>query len=144
MVAAPLVVVIVAPGFLGDGGDFDLATLMLRFTFPYLLFVSLTAFAGGILNTYGRFGVPAFTPVILNVVLISAAIWLSPRLEEPGMALAYGVFARGRHPAAVPAAVPCTYQSDAKARSGMPKHDGVKRAFKLMVPAIFRLVCRPD
>ena len=67
-----LLVLIVAPGFVSDGGDFDLAALMLRFTFPYLFFVSLTAFAGGILNTCGRFGVPAFTPVILNVVLIAA------------------------------------------------------------------------
>ena len=64
---------------------------MLRFTFPYLFFVSLTAFAGGILNTYGRFAVPAFTPVILNIVLITGAIWLAPLLDEPGMALAYAV-----------------------------------------------------
>ena len=55
-----------------QGADFDLAALMLRFTFPYLFFVSLTAFAGGVLNTYGRFSVPAFTPVLLNVVLIVA------------------------------------------------------------------------
>ena len=78
-----------------DGGDFDLAALMLRFTFPYLFFVSLTAFAGGVLNTYGRFGVPAFTPVILNVVLIAAAIWAAPLLEQPIMALAYAVFVAG-------------------------------------------------
>ncbi len=95
VVAAPILVLLVAPGFVGAGGDFDLATLMLRFTFPYLFFVSLTAFAGGILNTYGRFGVPAFTPVILNVVLIAAAIWWSPRLDEPGMALAYAVLIAG-------------------------------------------------
>ena len=69
VIGAPLLVLIVAPGFVSDGGDFDLAALMLRFTFPYLFFVSLTAFAGGIFNTYGRFGVPAFTPVMLNVVL---------------------------------------------------------------------------
>jgi putative peptidoglycan lipid II flippase len=95
VIAAPVLVAIVAPGFIGDDGRFELATMMLRFTFPYLLFVSLTAFAGGILNTYGRFAVPAFTPVILNVVLIAAAIWWAPALEEPGMALAYGVFVAG-------------------------------------------------
>ncbi len=59
VIGAPLLVLIVAPGFVGEGGDFDLASLMLRFTFPYLMFVSLTAFAGGILNTYGKFAVPA-------------------------------------------------------------------------------------
>ena len=95
VVAAPLLVAVVAPGFIGSDGRFDLATLMLRFTFPYLFFVSLTAFAGGILNTYGRFAVPAFTPVILNIVLIAGAIWLAPLLEEPGMALAYAVLVAG-------------------------------------------------
>src|SRR5690606_19539093 len=95
VIAAPLLVLIVAPGFVGDDGRFDVATAMLRFTFPYLFFVSLTAFAGGILNTYGRFAAPAFTPVILNVVLIASAMWLSPRLADPGMALAWGVFIAG-------------------------------------------------
>ena len=57
---------------------------MLRLTFPYLFFISLTAFAGGILNAHDRFAVPAFTPVILNIVMIAGAVWLSPRLAEPG------------------------------------------------------------
>ena len=95
VIAAPVLVAIVVPGFIGDDGRFELSSLMLRFTFPYLFFVSLTAFAGGVLNTYGRFGVPAFTPVILNLVLIAGAVWLAPRLEEPGMALAYAVFVAG-------------------------------------------------
>ena len=136
VIAAPILVLIVAPGFVGAGGDFDLATLMLRFTFPYLFFVSLTAFAGGILNTYGRFGVPAFTPVILNVVLIAAAIWWSPRLEEPGMALAYAVFIAG--------ACQLVFQLPFLARiralprpKWAPRHEGVRRAVRLMVPAIF-------
>ncbi len=128
VVAAPLIVMIVAPGFIGEGGDLDLASLMLRFTFPYLLFVSLTAFAGGVLNTYGHFGVPAFTPVILNVVLISAAIWLAPALEQPGMALAYAVFIAG--------VLQLCFQLPFLARIGalprpkwFPGHAGVRRAF---------------
>lgn len=136
VVAAPALVLIVAPGFIGDGGDFDLATLMLRFTFPYLFFVSLTAFAGGILNTYGRFAVPAFTPVILNVVLIAAAVWVSPHLEQPGMALAYAVFVAGL--------VQLGFQVPFLKRIGTlprprwaPAHEGVRRAVKLMIPAIF-------
>jgi len=136
VVAAPLLVAIVAPGFIGEDGRFALATLMLRFTFPYLLFVSLTAFAGGILNTYGRFGVPAFTPVILNVVLIAAAIWLSPMLEEPGMALAYGVLAAGV--CQLLFQVPFLMRIRALPR---PKwafhHEGVRRVTRLMLPAIF-------
>ena len=136
VIAAPVLVLITAPGFIGDGGDFDLAALMLRFTFPYLLFVSLTAFAGGILNTYGRFAVPAFTPVILNVVLIAFAVWLSPQLEQPGMALAYAVFVAG--------VCQLLFQLPFLARirslpkpTWNPRHAGVKRAVKLMVPAIF-------
>ena len=136
VIAAPILVLIVAPGFVGDGGDLELASLMLRYTFPYLFFVSLTAFAGGILNTYGRFAVPAFTPVILNVVLIAFAIVLSPRLERPGMALAYAVFAAGILQLVFQ--LPFLAQINALPRPRWaPTHDGVRRAVKLMVPAIF-------
>ena len=136
VVAAPLLVAVVAPGFIGDDGRFELATLMLRFTFPYLFFVSLTAFAGGILNTYGRFAVPAFTPVILNIVLIAAAIYLAPLLEEPGMALAYAVFIAGFFQLLFQ--IPFLLRIRAMPR---PKwaaaHAGVRRVMKLMLPAIF-------
>ena len=136
VIAAPLLVAIVAPGFIGEDGRFELATMMLRFTFPYLFFVSLTAFAGGILNTYGRFGVPAFTPVILNVVLISAAIWLAPRLEDPGMALAYGVFFAGFLQLLFQ--VPFLMRIRALPRPKWAiRHAGVKRVMTLMLPAIF-------
>jgi putative peptidoglycan lipid II flippase len=136
VVAAPLLVAVVAPGFIGDDGRFELATLMLRFTFPYLFFVSLTAFAGGILNTYGRFAVPAFTPVILNIVLIAAAIYLAPLLREPGMALAYAVFVAGLFQLLFQ--IPFLLRIRALPR---PKwaaaHEGVRRVMKLMLPAIF-------
>jgi putative peptidoglycan lipid II flippase len=136
VIAAPLLVLLVAPGFVGESGDLDLAAVMLRFTFPYLFFVSLTAFAGGIMNTYGRFGVPAFTPVLLNVVLISAAIWLSPHLEQPIMALAYAVFIAGVIQLLFQ--LPFLAQIRALPRpKWAPQHEGVLRAFKLMVPAIF-------
>ena len=136
VIAAPLLVLVVAPGFVGDGGDLDLAAVMLRFTFPYLFFVSLTAFAGGILNTYGRFGVPAFTPVLLNIVLITAAVFLSPRLEQPIMALAYAVFIAGV--CQLLFQLPFLARIHALPRpKWAPQHAGVKRAFKLMLPAIF-------
>ena len=136
VIAAPLLVAVVAPGFVGADGRFDLATLMLRFTFPYLFFVSLTAFAGGILNTYDRFAVPAFTPVILNIVLIAGAIWLAPMLQEPGMALAYAVFVAGLLQLIFQ--IPFLLKIRALPR---PKwaihHEGVRRAGRLMLPAIF-------
>ena len=136
VIGAPVLVAIVAPGFIGDGGDFDLATMMLRFTFPYLFFVSLTAFAGGILNTYGRFAVPAFTPVILNIALIAAVYYWAPVLEEPGMALAYAVFVAG--------VVQLLFQIPFLLRiRALPRpkwnwrHEGVRRSMNLMLPAIF-------
>ena len=136
VIGAPILVAIVAPGFIGDGGDFDLATMMLRFTFPYLFFVSLTAFAGGILNTYGKFAVPAFTPVILNIALIAAVYFWAPQLEEPGMALAYAVFVAG--------VVQLLFQLPFLLRiRALPRpkfnwrHEGVRRSMNLMLPAIF-------
>ena len=136
VVAAPVLVAIVAPGFIGDGGDFDLATMMLRFTFPYLFFVSLTAFAGGILNTYGRFAATAFSPVILNVVLIAAVYYWAPHLDEPGMALAYAVFVAGILQLLFQ--LPFLMRIKALPRPRwQPTHDGVRRSMRLMLPAIF-------
>lgn len=136
VIAAPLIVLVVAPGFVGGGGDLDLAAMMLRFTFPYLFFVSLTAFAGGVLNTYGRFAVPAFTPVILNITLIAAAVWLERFVATPGMALAYAVSIAG--------VLQLAFQLPFLAKIGTmprprwaPGHDGVRRAVRLMLPAIF-------
>jgi putative peptidoglycan lipid II flippase len=136
VIAAPILVAIVAPGFIGDGGNFDLATMMLRFTFPYLFFVSLTAFAGGILNTYGRFAATAFTPVLLNVVLIAAVYWWAPKLEQPGMALAYGVLVAGILQLLFQ--IPFLVRIKALPRpKWRPSHAGVRRSMRLMLPAIF-------
>ncbi len=136
VVAAPLLVLVVAPGFVGDDGRFDIATLMLRFTFPYLFFVSMTAFAGGILNTYGKFAVPAFTPVLLNVSLIACAIWLSPTLDEPAMALAYAVFIAGL--AQLLFQMPFLFRLRLLPKPAWrPAHAGVRRVGRLMLPAIF-------
>ena len=95
MVFSPAIIFIFAPGFHDDAVRFDLAADMLRITFPYLLLISLTAFAGGILNTYGRFGASSFTPVLLNLTMIACAIWLAPLLTTPIMALAWGVLIAG-------------------------------------------------
>ena len=136
MLAAPLLVHVFAPGFDGDGGRHALASEMLRITFPYIAFISLTSLAGGVLNTWGRFAVPAFTPVLLNVCMIAAALWLSPRVDEPIVALAWGVCAAG--------AVQLLFQLPFLARIGMlvrPRlvrgHAGVRRVLKLMLPALF-------
>lgn len=133
---APILVMVFAPGFIGEGDRYPLAVDMLRFTFPYLFFISMTALAGGILNTYGRFAVPAFTPVLLNVVLILFAAYVAPGMERPGIGLAVGVFVAG--------AVQLAFQAPFLLRLGfLPRprwdyaHEGVRRILKLMGPAIF-------
>ena len=95
VIAAPLVVSILAPGFRASPEKYQLTVQILRITFPYLAFVSLVAMAAGILNSHDRFAVPAFTPVILNLCLIAAALWLAPALGNSGVALAWGVFVAG-------------------------------------------------
>lgn len=134
--AAPALIAIFAPGFIGEPERFGLATDMLRLTFPYLLFISLTAFAGGVLNSLGRFAVPALTPVLLNLVLIGAAVYAAPYFEKPIMALAWGVFFAGL--------AQLLFQLPALARVGMlvrPRWGwrgrGVQRVLKLMVPTLF-------
>ena len=93
VLAAAGVVWLFAPGFGDDPVKRALTVEMLRLTFPYLFFISLTAFAGGILNSWNRFAVPAFTPVLLNLSLIGCALFLAPQFAEDRMAvaLAWGV-----------------------------------------------------
>ncbi len=88
-------VVLFAPGFAGDHVRMSLAADMLRVTFPYLALISLTAFAGAMLNSFHRYAVPAFTPVLLNLTLIGAALFAAPMFSQPAMALAWGVFVAG-------------------------------------------------
>ena len=109
---------------------------MLRFTFPYLLFVSLTALAGAILNSYGRFAVPAFTPVLLNVSLIAFAILVAPRMAQPTVALAIGVFVAGI--AQLAFQLPFLARLKLLPRPRFRRsHPGVRRIGALMLPAIF-------
>ncbi len=136
IIAAPLFIFVFASGFTTTEGKFELAVDMLRITFPYLLLISLTAMAGGVLNTYHRFTVPAFTPVLLNFSLIACAIWLSPQLEQPVVALAWGVFIAG--------IVQLLFQLPFLMKLKLlprPKlnwqHAGVKKIIKLMVPTLF-------
>jgi len=81
-----------------DGPDaykFELASTMLKITFPYLWFITFTALSGAILNTLGKFAVAAFTPVFLNVAIIGSALFISPKLAQPEFGLAVGVFLGG-------------------------------------------------
>ncbi|HEX4584207.1 MAG TPA: murein biosynthesis integral membrane protein MurJ [Burkholderiaceae bacterium] len=95
VVAAPALVVLVASGFLKTPAVFDLATLLTRWMFPYILCMSLVACAAGALNTFGHFAVPAVTPVLLNVSMIALTVLAAPYVHPPILALAIGVLVGG-------------------------------------------------
>ena len=135
VIAAPIIITVFAPGFLSDQPKFDLAVELLRWTFPYLFFISLTALAGAILNAYGRFWVPAFTPVLLNLSLIGMAVWVAPELDEPVMALAWGVFLAGVVQLAFQ--LPFLWKYGLLPRPRLRKHEGVDETKRLMIPALF-------
>jgi putative peptidoglycan lipid II flippase len=137
IIAAPLVLSVFAPGWLAeDRPEFDLSAGMLRITFPYIMLISLTALAGGILNTYERFLIPALTPVLLNLSMIAAALLLAGRLEVPVTALAWGVLAAGF--AQLLLQVPALMRLGLLPRPRWGwKHSGVRRIMKLMIPTLF-------
>lgn len=92
---APLLVWASAPGFAADAGKFELTITLTRITFPYIFFMSLVALAGGILNSWSRFALPAFTPVLLNLSFIGMALFAAPYFDPPVLALAWAVFIGG-------------------------------------------------
>lgn len=124
-----------APGFMDEPEKFQLASDMLAITFPYLLLISLVAFSSAILNTYNQFAVPAFTPVFLNLVLISFAIFVSPLLDVPIMALAWGVLVAGV--VQLLFHLPFLYKLDLLPHPTRKSDPGVSEVKRLMLPALF-------
>ncbi len=136
MLTAPLLIWLFAPGFGDDSEKFTLATQMLRITFPYLFFISLTALAAGILNTYGHFAAPAFTPVFLNLSLITAALASSYYFDHSIVVLAWGVFIAGIIQLGFQ--LPFLKKIHLLPRPTFNfKDPGVKRIGQLMLPALF-------
>ena len=136
MVVAPIIVYLSAPGFAADTVKFGLTVTMLRITFPYIAFISLVAFAAGILNTWNRFSLPAVTPAMLNIAFIVGALFFADYFDPPILVLAWAVFVGG--------ALQLILQIPALARLGLlprPRlnwsHPGVRRMLKLMAPAAF-------
>ena len=135
ILGAPYIIRVVAPGFHEDADKFALTVALTRVTFPYILFITLVSLAAGILNTWNRFIIPAFTPSLLNIALIVAALFAAPYFDPPALALAWGVFAGG--------AMQLLLQVRPLMRIGMlprPKFDptfpGVRRILALMGPAV--------
>lgn len=136
VLAAPILIYVSAPGFSATPERFELTVQLLRITFPYIGFISLTALAAGILNTYSRFSVPALTPVLLNLSFIVSALWLAPRMDPPILALAWAVFIGGA--AQLLFQVPFLVRLDLLPRFRWRMGDaGVRRILRLMGPALF-------
>lgn len=136
IVAAPFFIYLFAPGFDSAGPRHLLAVQMLRLTFPYIFFISLTALAGSLLNTHGKFAVPAFTPVFLNISLILATCVLSPHLANPEVALAWGVLLAGIVQLAFQ--IPFLLKMGIMPRPQINWRDpAVRKVLLLMPPAIF-------
>ncbi|GLX85729.1 putative lipid II flippase MurJ [Thalassotalea loyana] len=143
VIASPILVATFGFGWFLDwlnGGPhadkFELANSLLKITFPYLWFVSFVALAGSVLNTLGKFGASAFTPVLLNVAVISCAIFLSPQFEEPAYALAWGVFLGGVLQLLFQ--IPFMYKAGVLVRPRWAWNEpGVIKIRKLIVPALF-------
>ncbi|WP_269719565.1 murein biosynthesis integral membrane protein MurJ [Beggiatoa alba] len=136
IIGAPALVALFAPGFWDETEKFSLTVEMLQITFPYLFFIALTAFAGSVLNTYGRFAIPAFTPVLLNLCMIIATLLFTGLFEQPIMALAWGVLFAGI--AQFIFQLPFLRQIDMLPTPQIAWHDeGVQRILKLMLPALF-------
>ena len=134
VLAAPAIVWLSAAGFARDADKFALTVEMVRICFPYILFISLVSFASGLLNTFGSFKAPAFTPVLLNLTFIAFALLVAPHMERPVVALAWAVFVGGL--------VQLAFLLPFLKGIGMfpriawdPKDEAVIRILKLMAPA---------
>jgi putative peptidoglycan lipid II flippase len=136
IIAAPILVYISAPGFVKDADKFALTVQLLRITSPYIFFISLVAVAAGILNTYNKFWVPAFAPILLNICFIGGALFLAPYCDPPIMALGWAVFVAGIVQLAFQ--VPFLQKIDMLPTWRFSLSDaGVWRILKQMGPAVF-------
>ncbi|QDP02049.1 murein biosynthesis integral membrane protein MurJ [Thalassotalea sp. PS06] len=143
VIASPVLVALFGFGWFldwlnGDSGGekFELASVLLKITFPYLWFISLTALSGAILNTLGKFAAAAFTPVLLNVCIILAAMFGADYFAQPAFALAWGVFLGGLVQFLFQ--IPFLLQANSLVRPRWGwQHPGVQKIRKLIIPALF-------
>ncbi|CAI2718277.1 murein biosynthesis integral membrane protein MurJ [Nitrospina watsonii] len=132
---APLIITVFAPGFLDEPGKFELTVSLTRWMGPFLIFIGLSAYCMGLLNTHGNFALPAAAPVILNIGMIAGALFISPFLEEPIMGLAIGVLLGALLQLLVQ--LPQTFRQGLKLSAVLDwKDPGILKIAKLLGPAI--------
>ena len=140
VIAAPLIVLLMASGFEPGTETFALSSTMARIMFPYIGFMGFIALAGGILNTWRQFKIPAFTPVLLNLAFIAASLFVAPYLSEPIYALALAVVVGGVLQLAIQ--IPALRRIGMLPRIGLNlraalNDAGVRRVLRQMGPAVF-------
>jgi len=136
VLAAPAIAALFTPGSLDEPQKFAQTALMLRITFPYLLFISMMSLAASILNSTGRFALPAFTPVLHNLTMIAAMFWLAPRFAVPPVGLAWGVLVAGFLQLALLWPALGRLGLRPRLRPGF-RHPDVRKVARLMVPTLF-------
>jgi len=142
IVGAPLLILAIATGFSGSPA-YEASVVMTQIMFPYIGLISMVSLSAGILNTFQRFAIPAFTPVLLNLALIGSALWLAPQLDQPIYALAFGVLVGGVLQLAIQ--IPALRKLGLLPRIGILPgairsawiNPEARRVLKLMGPAVF-------
>ena len=136
IVFTPLIVRIIAPGFTHEPAKLLLTIKLTRIMFPYLILIGLTAYSMGVLFTFKSFFTPAFSPCLLNIAMIFAALIASTRMQEPIIGLAIGVVVGG--------ILQLAFQIPPLYKKGMVimkvrdfSHPGVKKIGKLLLPRVF-------
>lgn len=133
---SPAIVTLMAPGFRASPDKYALTVLLTRIMFPYIFFIALVALCMGILNSLRHFATPALSPVILNLCMIAAALFLRDFFAEPILALAVGVMIGGLMQLAVQ--LPVLFRLGVRLRPDFHfGHEGVRRIGALMLPAAF-------
>lgn len=136
IIFSPLLVRVIGLGFGDVPGKWELTTVLTRLMFPYIFLVSLAALAMAILNSFHKFFVPAFTPVLFNLAIITLAVVFAKKAEEPAFVFAGGVVIGGFLQLAFQ--VPFLWRHGMSFRFGLSfAHPQVRRVGKLMVPGIF-------
>ncbi len=133
---SPQIVKVLAYGFKVSPDKWDLTIQLNRLMFPYIFFISLAALAGGILNSLGSFALPAFTPVLLNLSIICAALWFSRSFSSPAYAFAWGVLVGGLLQLLIQ--IPPLIKRGMTFRPEVSFTDpGIRQVGRLMLPRIF-------
>lgn len=133
---SPFLVKIIAVGFKGFDGKWELTVVLTRIMFPYIFLISLAALAMAVLNSFKKFFVPAFTPVLFNLAIIAVALFFANKTEEPAYVFAVGVVVGGLLQLGFQ--IPFLWKEGMRFKPSLDfRHPSIRKVGKLMIPGIF-------